>query len=376
MAEATPKLATCNTRLRTCTGWTIFFMVLLRIGIGWHFFYEGVWKIKSGMFSATPYLLASSGPLKEVFRGLVNDADGFKRIGIERDAKGNVVAIKPDFQVAQIQKQCDLIITHYRLTEDQKKELDKVRNQKIEEVRKITSDPDMFNAATAYVLLLQQVVLEEKNQAPKYLQQRMEFNIGKLNGARNKLLARVEKPIKDIVPIAVLQAAENARRAKMAPEQIKQLKSDDYGLALAPKQLEMGPLPLEHAAGFPNSLLAKLGMEFKVSTRTQWNDLGMMFGLCGIGAGLILGLFTRFSAFFAAVFLSMFYFSMPPWPGVMDVPPLEGHYLIVNKNLVELIACLMIMTSRVGRWYGLDAFIGAICDRKRCKKLEAQAGVA
>jgi uncharacterized membrane protein YphA (DoxX/SURF4 family) len=214
------------------------------------------------------------------------------------------------------------------------------------------------------MMLLKQVAQEEKNQEPKYLQQRMEFNIGKLNGARNKLLARVEKPVKDIAPIALLQAAEDARRKQAGAE----IKADDYGVALSPAQLKAGPLPVPQAGHFPGNLLASTGMEFKTTTRTEFQDLGMMFGLCAIGAGLILGLFTRLSAFSAAVFLAMFYFSMPPWPGVQEVAPLEGHYLIVNKNLVELIACLMIMTSGVGRWLGLDAFIGAIVDRRRRNK--------
>ena len=44
----------------------------------------------------------------------------------------------------------------------------------------------------------------------------------------------------------------------------------------------------------------------------------------------------------------------------------EGHYWIVNKNLIEAIALLMIATSGVGRWAGLDAYISAYCRRRRC----------
>lgn len=372
MADATPKLAKANTGLRTCTGWTILFMVFLRIAIGWHFFYEGVWKIDSGTFSATPYLLASVGPMKDVFRSMINDVDGFKRVGIERDKDGKVVAVKPDFQVAEIKNRCDLIARHYNLTDAQKAVLAQTRDAKINEAMQIYADPDLLYEAVAYVLLLEQVAQEEKNQEPKYLQERMIFNIGKLNGARNKLLTRVEKPAKDIDPVPLFQAAENARLAQGGA----QPEPGDWGLALSPKQLDLGPLPLPQAAHFPGRQLAALGLEFKTTTRTELQDLGMMFGLVAIGACLILGLFTRLSAFAAAVFLAMFYFSMPPWPGVQEVPPVEGHYLIVNKNLIELIACLMIMTSGVGRWFGLDAFIGAIVDRRRRNKAERAAAQA
>ena len=61
---------------------------------------------------------------------------------------------------------------------------------------------------------------------------------------------------------------------------------------------------------------------------------------------------------------------MPPWPGLPPNPKAEGHYLIVSKNLVELIACLVIATTPSGHWIGLDAlFFGA----RRRRRLAAQA---
>ena len=90
MAEPIPKLAVCKSKVRTFTGWTILFMVVLRIAIGWHFLYEGIYKIKSGTFSSTPYLMASAGPLRDTYRSMVYDVDGIKRIGIVLDKNGNV----------------------------------------------------------------------------------------------------------------------------------------------------------------------------------------------------------------------------------------------------------------------------------------------
>ena len=66
----------------------------------------------------------------------------------------------------------------------------------------------------------------------------------------------------------------------------------------------------------------------------------------------------------------MIYLSMPPWPGLPPNPKAEGHYLIVSKNLVELIACLVIATTPSGHWIGLDAlFFGA----RRRRRLAARA---
>jgi uncharacterized membrane protein YphA (DoxX/SURF4 family) len=109
-------------------------------------------------------------------------------------------------------------------------------------------------------------------------------------------------------------------------------------------------------------------------TLTYYEDIGMMLGLTVVGACLILGLFTRLAAIGGAVMLAMFYFAMPPFPGV-EVPPgsAEGHYMFVNKNLIELIAMLMIAASGVGRWFGLDAFIHAIFGRRQEEVVEAAA---
>ena len=52
-------------------------------------------------------------------------------------------------------------------------------------------------------------------------------------------------------------------------------------------------------------------------------------------------------------------------------PSAEGHYLIVNKNLIEMIALFMIATSRIGRWGGLDAYISAWRSKKTQSAIHA-----
>ena len=51
----------------------------------------------------------------------------------------------------------------------------------------------------------------------------------------------------------------------------------------------------------------------------------------------------------------MIYLSIPPWPGLPPNPKAEGHYWIVSKNLVEMLACLLIAVTASGHWFGLDA---------------------
>jgi len=55
------------------------------------------------------------------------------------------------------------------------------------------------------------------------------------------------------------------------------------------------------------------------------------------------GLFTRLAALGGIAFILLFYFANPPFVGYFYSLPTEGSYLIVNKNVVELCALLVIL---------------------------------
>ncbi len=95
----------------------------------------------------------------------------------------------------------------------------------------------------------------------------------------------------------------------------------------------------------------------------QINQL-TIWALIILGAGLMLGAFSRLSAFGAAGLLLLFYLPLPPWPGVPEAPGPE-HSLFVNKNLIEFIACLALATLPTGRWIGVDALFRRFIFRKR-----------
>ena len=71
----------------------------------------------------------------------------------------------------------------------------------------------------------------------------------------------------------------------------------------------------------------------------------------------MLGLFTPLAALGGAAYLLSFYLSMPPWPGLPEGPNLEGHYRYVNKNLIEMLACLALASTPNGLWIGIDALL-------------------
>ena len=44
-----------------------------------------------------------------------------------------------------------------------------------------------------------------------------------------------------------------------------------------------------------------------------------------------------------------------------ESPRLEGHYLLINKTLIEVIALFALAFIPTGRWGGLDGFIRLMC---------------
>jgi thiosulfate dehydrogenase (quinone) large subunit len=94
-------------------------------------------------------------------------------------------------------------------------------------------------------------------------------------------------------------------------------------------------------------------------------DTITMWGLTLVGAFLILGLFTRLASLAGIAFILLFYLATPPFVGYFYSIPSEGSYLIVNKNLVELAALVVILVTGSGRFAGLDRILHGLFVRRR-----------
>ena len=96
---------------------------------------------------------------------------------------------------------------------------------------------------------------------------------------------------------------------------------------------------------------------------TSWSrpvdrgDLIVKFGLVIVGGCLILGAFTPIAALAGALLLILFYAPQPALPWLPEAPKAEGHYLYVNKNIIEAFALLGLAFLPTGRWAGLDALL-------------------
>jgi uncharacterized membrane protein YphA (DoxX/SURF4 family) len=89
-----------------------------------------------------------------------------------------------------------------------------------------------------------------------------------------------------------------------------------------------------------------------------------VWGMILIGAGLFIGIFIRISAVAGFILLLLYYFAYPPFGSSIFAVSPEGHYWLVNRNLIEAVVLIVIYLWPV-REYSLEKFIGFL--RKRQK---------
>ena len=119
-----------------------------------------------------------------------------------------------------------------------------------------------------------------------------------------------------------------------------------------------GLLPPGTADAPPPAAVASLPFGYTRDwSRLDWADFLVKWGLLFVGIFLIAGLLTRTTCVVAALFLLSFFLAMPPLPGLPESPRAEGHYLYINKNVIEMLALLALATTRSGRWAGLDGLL-------------------
>ena len=97
-------------------------------------------------------------------------------------------------------------------------------------------------------------------------------------------------------------------------------------------------------------------------------DLLNMWGLTLIGLALIVGCLTRLAGLAGILLLALYYVANPPFISTGFGVPVEGHYLIVNKNLVEMVALALLMAFGAGRYWGWDRIWMCVMQRALAKR--------
>jgi len=295
--------------------------VLLRTAIGWHFFYEGYTKhvaSEEGQgFSAEGYLRGSAGPLAPYFHDLIPDYEGLGRIDQAQLVQGWEDEVKR-------------FADHYHFDEDQNQKAAAILSDTRDKARAWFEDPETIEKIEKYRADLARAhELEATPPAIAFERERAEEVRKKVGEERQELVATVD---------AWSGTLKDAVTGLIKPEQVR----------------DQGP----HLVTW---------------TRMDWINFITKVSLLAIGACLLLGLFTPLAALGGAAFLTLIYLSLPPWPGLPANPLAEGHYLYVNKNLIELLACLVLASTPNGLWIGLDALLFGWRARRRHRRAEVAA---
>ncbi len=85
----------------------------------------------------------------------------------------------------------------------------------------------------------------------------------------------------------------------------------------------------------------------------SWIDSLNVVALILVGITFTLGVFEKKGAIIGIGLLAMYYLAHPPFPWLIQLNT-EGNYWFVNKNLIELTACLVIYHLPTGDYFGLN----------------------
>lgn len=89
-----------------------------------------------------------------------------------------------------------------------------------------------------------------------------------------------------------------------------------------------------------------------------WIDALNWIALIVVGITLLLGVFEKLGALVGIGLLALYYLAHPSFPW-LDQLNVEGSYWFVNKNLIELVGCIIVFQFPTGHYFGLRRFLNS-----------------
>lgn len=391
----------------------VFFLLALRLAIGWHFMFEGFHKLHSyhtgptetsRPFSSEPYFKVAPGPLGEKMR--LEFANPRAEIAAKVRAPKDISAA--DFKQKKVEEQaeeCPAAVAKVFDTLDE--------NARATAKAAAESELKAANAAEAKAVkdatdAEAKATKEAKDDAAKAAAKATaDAARAKAKTDGDKARAAAQKRVESFEAIgAELIVAAKAAYARWVygvdprpatvkfisgelfltgPQRLEHLESVKREAKAAEERQEPG---LGNGNGTDTKRVAELRMgataaeaelardanayidELKkdlgfkpdpaaepVMSRGQLMDRFTMWFLVIVGACVLCGLFTRVACVMAAGFLVMTYLAHPAFPWYPQPPNTEGNPVFVNKNVIEALALLALACYPTGRWLGLDAIV-------------------
>jgi uncharacterized membrane protein YphA (DoxX/SURF4 family) len=308
----------------------VFILLALRLAIGWHFLFEGLYKVQSYYtgptetskpFTSEPYFRVAPGPIGERMRK--EFADPAAAIAAKvKASEGIPPAAFAKLPPAEQAAKCPEPVAQLLDAMDKDAQAEKAAyarwvygvDARDCKLKGITGDVPLTGPQRlAYVEWARRQADEAASRATD--------GLGNGTGTDAKRVAEFRTN-------ALAAETELARDA-------------DSFIAELRKTLNGGKAVEDQTA----------------ESRGQVLDRVTMWFLVGVGACLLAGLFTRAACVMATGFLAMTYLAHPPFPWYPLPPNTEGNPVFVNKNAIEALALLALACYPTGRWLGLDALV-------------------
>ena len=364
----------------------VFVLLALRLAIGWHFLFEGLHKVQSEytgvtdtnrVFTSEPYFAVAEGPLGEQLRkeyigdpektytGLLNrsepiSADEFKKLTLDQQAEHCHPDVSKDLKEAAAAN----IVKAEADAEKAKAANAAIPDGKTDAEKKTKKDAkDKADAAEHQARLLRDEAKQLRAAYARWVYgvDRIETKVGYVTGGEGALQFTAPERLHYI---ALLQKEldEYTTRQKYnlgTGNGIEQARTKKAQADLQAAKAELATDTLAFAKDLKKGAGIEVKDELKEKPikRIDWLT---RWGITVIGAGLLMGLFTRVWCLAGAGFLAMTYLSHPTVPWLPLPPGTEGNPLFINKNLIEALGLLVILAHPTGRWLGLDALVHRI----------------
>ncbi len=391
----------------------VFFLLALRLAIGWHFMFEGFHKIHSYYkgptetsrpFSSEMYFKVAPGPLGEKMRKEFSDpgAEIAAKVKAPKDiSPADFKKLKVEEQAAEcpeaVAKQFDALEENARATAKAAAESE-LKAATAAEAKAVKDATDAEAKATKDAKIDEEKAAAKKTADAARTKAKTDGD--KARAAAQKRIESFETGGAELIADAKAAYARWVYGVDPRSTQVKFITGDVF--LTAPQRLDHLAWVRNQAnvaeerqadglgngtgtdakrvaeyrtsaitaeadlARDTNTFVAELKKDLNggktveeppVSSRGQFMDRFTMWFLVVVGAFLMCGLFTRVACVVAAGFLVMTYLAHPAFPWYPLPPNTEGNPVFINKNVIEALALLALACYPTGRWLGLDALV-------------------
>lgn len=343
--------------------------MLLRVGVGYHFYTEGTTKLESGKFTSKYFLAGAKGPFAPLFTNMIEDADSSQRLCVKKiEIEGESTRFEIDHNLTELLWN-DLLneaTEAYDLgSPELQKELAEKRvalADRIKEARETNDTSVDTKDLERQRSVLEQKILRLRTQredGEEILQSHIAELVDWLSYNEVELLGhfRNEDRLEGFQ-----QDGENRDQAAVYVEslrwQVDTIRGDrNKDLAKWNSQMaamwdsferKIQELPIEEQIDKGGVVSAHRPFDEEYSFYKIVDKIIPWFDTI-IGVSLILGLFARVSSLAAGAFLLSVVMSQPPW-----IPGTDPKAILYA---VEMLACGVIFATGAGRMGGLDYFL-------------------